>query len=217
MDTIRQLREAKAWTQEHLAEISGLSTRTIQRAEAGGQTGADTLLALAAAFDVAPEELRQGPHIILEAEGKYDHLQRPWPGLRLAVCKDHNVVGLVTHINSRTRRFTRKTLFMVDHPHDDQDVVTYDEEAHNFVVNGEPWVDSVVEDSYDTVLVCGSRKDILRHKDQIPKHWVIIPDLPKGEPFLLDTEGMTQMQVGEAIAEQFLKHIDDEDFHLQLA
>lgn len=49
---LRQLREARAWSQERLAEAAGLSSRTVQRVEADGRAAAETTLALAAALDV---------------------------------------------------------------------------------------------------------------------------------------------------------------------
>jgi transcriptional regulator with XRE-family HTH domain len=49
---IKQLREAKAWSQEQLAAHSGLSLRTIQRIEAEGRGSLDTQQALAAVFGV---------------------------------------------------------------------------------------------------------------------------------------------------------------------
>ena len=51
-DQVRSLREARGWSQEHLAEVSGLSLRTIQRVEAEGRGSRETKLSLAAAFDV---------------------------------------------------------------------------------------------------------------------------------------------------------------------
>lgn len=51
-DQIRSLREARGWSQEHLAEGAGLSLRTIQRVEAEGRGSRETKLSLAAAFDV---------------------------------------------------------------------------------------------------------------------------------------------------------------------
>lgn len=35
-DKVRVLRERKAWSQEHLATVSGLSVRTVQRVETEG-------------------------------------------------------------------------------------------------------------------------------------------------------------------------------------
>jgi len=49
---IRKLRVERGWSQETLADISGLSVRTIQRLERGGNASLDTLGALAAAFEV---------------------------------------------------------------------------------------------------------------------------------------------------------------------
>lgn len=53
---VRQLREKKAWTQEHLAKAAGISLRTVQRAEEDAMS-AETLSALAGAFDLPVEEL----------------------------------------------------------------------------------------------------------------------------------------------------------------
>lgn len=51
-DRIRRLREARAWTQAHLADAAGVSLRTIQRLETVHSSSPETLLALAAALDV---------------------------------------------------------------------------------------------------------------------------------------------------------------------
>lgn len=69
-DTIRDLREARAWTQAHLAEAAGLSLRTVQRLESVHSCSHETLLALAAALEVdvrnlteerMPKRLWRGP------------------------------------------------------------------------------------------------------------------------------------------------------------
>ena len=65
--TIHQQRLRRGWTQDHLAQVSGVSVRTIQRLEQGAQPGAETLQSLAAAFgcDVAdlstPDLANPGP------------------------------------------------------------------------------------------------------------------------------------------------------------
>ena len=51
-EQIRALRDVRGWSQEHLAEASGLSLRTIQRVESEGRASRETRLNLAAAFDV---------------------------------------------------------------------------------------------------------------------------------------------------------------------
>jgi predicted transcriptional regulator len=48
---VRKLREERAWSQEHLASVSGVSLRTIQRVEAEGTASLETRMALAAAFN----------------------------------------------------------------------------------------------------------------------------------------------------------------------
>lgn len=50
--TIKTLRKAKAWSQAHLAEVAGVSVRTIQRLEQTGNGADETLLSVAAALDV---------------------------------------------------------------------------------------------------------------------------------------------------------------------
>jgi transcriptional regulator with XRE-family HTH domain len=51
-ERIRQLREQRAWSQDHLASVAGISLRTVQRVETEGSASAETRLALAAALDV---------------------------------------------------------------------------------------------------------------------------------------------------------------------
>ena len=54
---IRQLREARGWSQEQLASICGLSPRTVQRLEAEGNASLESRMAVAAALEVAAEDL----------------------------------------------------------------------------------------------------------------------------------------------------------------
>ena len=54
---LRELRTAKRWSQEQLAELSGLNLRTIQRLEAGAKISTESLRALAAVFEVPAETL----------------------------------------------------------------------------------------------------------------------------------------------------------------
>lgn len=54
---VRQLRESKAWSQEHLASCAGVSLRTVQRMEAEGRGSHETVMALASALGVTPADL----------------------------------------------------------------------------------------------------------------------------------------------------------------
>ncbi len=49
---IKRWREERHWSQEHLAELAGVGLRTLQRIENGQQASAETLKALANAFQV---------------------------------------------------------------------------------------------------------------------------------------------------------------------
>ena len=54
---ISELRQERGWTQEHLASVTGLDARTIQRVEKNVTRGQETLMAIASAFDLAIPEL----------------------------------------------------------------------------------------------------------------------------------------------------------------
>ncbi|HNB66315.1 MAG TPA: helix-turn-helix domain-containing protein [Rhodocyclaceae bacterium] len=66
---LRQCRDARAWSQERLAEAAGLSVRTVQRVEADGRASAETRQALAGALgmEVArlspPQDARAEPYV----------------------------------------------------------------------------------------------------------------------------------------------------------
>ena len=49
---IKGLRQERNWSQEQLAELSGLSLRTIQRVESSNRVSVETLRTLAVAFDM---------------------------------------------------------------------------------------------------------------------------------------------------------------------
>ena len=49
---VRKLRLQRGWSQEHLAEVSGISVRTIQRIERGCKPGLESAKSLAAVFEV---------------------------------------------------------------------------------------------------------------------------------------------------------------------
>jgi len=58
---IRRLRRERAWSQAQLAEIAGLSERTVQRVEKLGQCSYETLMAMASAFEVDVREFTKHP------------------------------------------------------------------------------------------------------------------------------------------------------------
>ncbi len=56
---VRKHRLEKGWSQEHLAHVSGLSVRTVQRIEQGQRAGLESLKCLAAVFETNISELMQ--------------------------------------------------------------------------------------------------------------------------------------------------------------
>jgi transcriptional regulator with XRE-family HTH domain len=57
---VQKLRVQRGWSQEQLAELTGLSPRTIQRIERGRNASAESLKAIAAVFEVDLSALREG-------------------------------------------------------------------------------------------------------------------------------------------------------------
>lgn len=56
---IKKLRLQRAWSQEQLAECSGLSVRTVQRLEKGGQMSLESRKSIAAAFDIDADDITE--------------------------------------------------------------------------------------------------------------------------------------------------------------
>ncbi|CAN5635358.1 2TM domain-containing protein [soil metagenome] len=56
---VQKMRLQRGWSQQQLAELSGLSTRTIQRIERGEPPSVESLKALASVFEVDFSELRE--------------------------------------------------------------------------------------------------------------------------------------------------------------
>jgi len=56
---IQKLRLQRGWSQEQLADLSGLSVRTVQRIERGQPASLETLKALGAAFEIDFSDLKE--------------------------------------------------------------------------------------------------------------------------------------------------------------
>ena len=90
---LRFLREQRGWSQEQLADVSGLSARTIQRVEASGAASLETRMALAAALALAPADLladQASPANLLPATHA-----RPWGRERTLLTAILLIVSLV--------------------------------------------------------------------------------------------------------------------------
>jgi transcriptional regulator with XRE-family HTH domain len=64
---IQKLRLQRGWSQEQLADLSGLSVRTIQRLERGQTASVESLKALGAAFEIDFSQLKE-PDMTTSAE-----------------------------------------------------------------------------------------------------------------------------------------------------
>lgn len=56
-ETLKREREKRAWSQSHLAEVAGLSLRTVQRIERTGSASLDSAKAIASAFDKQVDQM----------------------------------------------------------------------------------------------------------------------------------------------------------------
>jgi transcriptional regulator with XRE-family HTH domain len=92
-------RELRQWSQEQLGELSGLSTRTIQRVEGGKPSDLDTRRALARAFDLEDIDAFNKPYVIptedelKAAKEEFDKENITLPVLPLSTGKE--LAGLV--------------------------------------------------------------------------------------------------------------------------
>ncbi|WP_433854019.1 helix-turn-helix domain-containing protein [Stenotrophomonas nitritireducens] len=85
---IRTLREARGWSQEHLAAVAGLSARTVQRLEAEGKASHESRMAVAAALEADSVQLLQAdtpPQAASASMQNPSHLEKiiPWAMLFL--------------------------------------------------------------------------------------------------------------------------------------
>ena len=63
---VKKLRLQRNWSQEQLAEFSGLSTRTIQRIERGKSANLESYRSIAAVFEIDVEDLK--PELTMNVE-----------------------------------------------------------------------------------------------------------------------------------------------------
>jgi len=81
-EKIKRWREERLWSQEHLAELAGLGLRTVQRIENGDSASRDSVMAIAAAFNVEAAALtvNEETEAAIESEQK---ARKSLAGLRL--------------------------------------------------------------------------------------------------------------------------------------
>jgi len=57
LQKLKQLRKSKAWSQSHLADIAGVSLRTIQRIEKSGVASPESVMSICAAYDLQTSDI----------------------------------------------------------------------------------------------------------------------------------------------------------------
>jgi len=73
---VRRLRDKNGWSQEQLAEFSGLNVRTVQRVESGQKASLETLKCLASVFEVDLETLTEEITVIDKDTAEWK--EQPW-------------------------------------------------------------------------------------------------------------------------------------------
>lgn len=73
---VKKLRSKNGWSQEQLAEFSGLNVRTIQRVESGSKASIETLKCLASVFEIDIEKLAEEITVIDKSSEDWKAL--PW-------------------------------------------------------------------------------------------------------------------------------------------
>jgi transcriptional regulator with XRE-family HTH domain len=73
---VKRLRDKKNWSQEQLAEFSGLNVRTIQRVESGQKASLETLKSLASVFEVDISKLTEEITVIDKESEQWKNF--PW-------------------------------------------------------------------------------------------------------------------------------------------
>ncbi|MEO9150428.1 MAG: helix-turn-helix domain-containing protein [Burkholderiaceae bacterium] len=74
---VQKLRLQRGWSQQQLAELSGLSARTVQRIERGQNATAESLKILAAVFEVDFQELRTALEVPVATGIDAPHFKSP--------------------------------------------------------------------------------------------------------------------------------------------
>jgi transcriptional regulator with XRE-family HTH domain len=105
---VQKLRLQRGWSQQQLAELSGLNVRTIQRIEKGQEPSVESLKSLAAVFNVEFSTLKeQGmDNVISETQSAEEILAfnqvRKLKGFYIHLAQYVLVIALLTVINALT-------------------------------------------------------------------------------------------------------------------
>ena len=102
---IQKLRLQRGWSQEQLAELSGLSVRTVQRLERGQNASPESLKAVASVFEIDFSSLRTEPmettteHIVSNEEALAFARVRKIKGFYIHVFQFVVVISVLSVVN----------------------------------------------------------------------------------------------------------------------
>lgn len=81
---LKQLRESKAWSQAQLADVAGISLRTVQRIEKSGVASSESVMSICSAYDIQTNDLIEkeelaidmAPTFLSVVRYKIDHMDK---------------------------------------------------------------------------------------------------------------------------------------------
>lgn len=95
---IQKLRLQRGWSQQQLAELSGLSSRTIQRIENGQPASAESLKSLASVFEIDFTTLTSEPDMSATATATATATTQAKQDEQLALAKVRKLRGFYIHL-----------------------------------------------------------------------------------------------------------------------
>ena len=95
---IQKLRLQRGWSQQQLAELSGLSSRTIQRIENGQPASAESLKSLASVFEIDFTTLTSEPDMSATATATATAATQARQDEQLALARVRKIRGFYIHL-----------------------------------------------------------------------------------------------------------------------
>ena len=114
---IQKLRLQRGWSQQQLAELSGLSSRTIQRIENGQPASAESLKSLASVFEIDFTTLTSEPDMSATATATATAATQAQQDEQLALARVRKIRGFYIHLTQYVVGITVLTVInLVTHP-----------------------------------------------------------------------------------------------------
>lgn len=114
---IQKLRLQRGWSQQQLAELSGLSSRTIQRIENGQPASAESLKSLASVFEIDFTTLTSEPDMSATATATATAATQAQQDEQLALARVRKFRGFYIHLAQYVVVITVLTVInLVTHP-----------------------------------------------------------------------------------------------------